>query len=305
MSRKSDGYWGLINPAFYWLLFVPPFLAYGLGYTLSPFWSVPVVVTTIFFLFRQPDRPFRFPFYLGPLFALFLVYALPPLYGFMTLVATDIWMNFAVFFVHGKNAGRIYESLFSAKLLGALLILYIAVLITFNLSCLDSPLYLGWIPALMPVLVYAVQTVRIYFKPTLREVVSLLPVVRVAVVRGDKLLVRHNQDGLYDLPFSFPVHPGEVPYEVAESRLRPLTKHEPKFLLKYKADASGNEHVVYLFVLNLRHGEHFDFQCCADNRCTFIAPDEARDANLSKQLKEEYAYLSSTIFLTNQMLSRL
>lgn len=306
MSRESYGYWGLINPAFFWLFFVPPFLAYALGCCPGIIGACVATSACAFLLFRQPDRPFSALFYVVPLMALFAAYVLPVKYALVSLLVANIWMNFAVFFPVGKSAARIRESLFASRLLGLFFILYIATLILADIKWVDSPLYLGWLPALLPVLVYAALVLRNYFKPTRREVVSLLPLVRVAVVRGDKLLVRCGaEDSEVDLPFSFPVHPGEVPYEVAEQKLQRLTRRVPKFLLKYREKTSEGEHVVFLFVLNLKHGENFDDVCCAENECTFLGPEQLEAAAMSRQLREEYAYLSSTIFLTNRMLSRL
>lgn len=305
MSVGSHGYWGLINPAFFWLFFVPPFLAYALGFYPGIIGACVATSVCAFLLFRQPDRPFSTLFYVVPLLALFAAYVLQVKYALVSLLAANIWMNFAVFFPIGKSASRIRESLFASRLLGLFFILYIATLILADIKRMDSPVYLGWLPALFPVLVYAALVLRNYFKPMQREVVSLLPIVRIAVVRGDKLLVRCGADSEVDLPFSFPVHPGEAPYEVAEQKLQRLTRRVPKFLLKYREKTSEGEHVVFLFVLNLKHGENFDDVCCAENECTFLSPEQLGTVAMSRQLREEYAYLSSTIFLTNRMLSRL
>ena len=307
MSSKifGAGYWGLLNPALFWLLFLPPFLAFGMGYRLAPFWAVVAVIAGVAMLFRQPDRPFSFAFYLGPLLCLFCAYLFEPRYSLMALLVADTWMNFAAFFNAGKSGGRIYESLFSAKTLGVMLILYITILMLWDLKWLGSEIYMGWIPAAILLLVYLIRTAYYFYRPMTREVVMLLPTVRVAVIRGDTLLVRSNDEGTSDLPFSFVIHPGEVPYEVAERNMRTLTSHTPKFLLKYREKVGNDERVVYLFVLNLKHGESFDFGTCASNSCRFVRKEDADEAHFSKLLKEEYEYLSSTIFLTNSMLSRL
>ena len=305
MSRRNDGYWGLLNPAFAWLSFLPPFLAFATGFRLAPMWGVVAVVIAVYLLFKQPDRPFRIGFYLPPLFSLFLAYVLAPQYALMLLLAADIWMNSAVFFSRGSGYARIYESIFASKLLGVLLMVYIFVLVAFDLKWYGSALYLGWIPSALLLTVYAAQTLRYYFVPAQREVKMLLPVVRIAVVRGEKLLVREGGDGRLDLPFTFPVNPGEAPYEVAETKIRQLTEREPKFLLKYRQETGEGERVVYLFVLNLRHGDPFEIPGREYEKCRFIPRDESGETAFTAELKEEYAYLSSTIFLTNSMLSRI
>ena len=305
MIKGTDGYWGLLNPALGWLSFLPPFLAFMAGYRLAPLWGVVAVAAAVYLLFRQPDRPFRLWFYFGPLLALFLSYVFSPQYAFMLLVATDIWMNFAVFLPKGANEDRIYESLFSSKLLGIGLIAYIFILVAFDLKWFGSPIYLGWIPSVLLVLVYVVQTLRYYVAPAPREIKVLLPIARVAVVQGEKLLVKTDAEGIADLPFSFPITPGEVPFEVVEKQMRNITDQEPKFLLKYRQETKAGERVVYLFVINLKHGEAFDHQSCSDNRCGFIDASQKKSIQFNTALKEEYDYLSSTIFMTNRMLSRL
>lgn len=307
MRGGSDGYWGLMNPAFFWLFFVPPFLFYGMGVSLANFWAVPVTVLAIYLLFRQPDRPFRLAFYLLPLFALFCSYVLSPLNAFLAMALADIWVNLSVFFAHGKSRERIFQSLSSARLLGFFILVYLAILLLLGGSYSSNyRLFFGWIPALIPIVVYAIKVCESYVSPKPREVISYLPSVRVAVVRGDKLLLREDASGVYDIPFTFSVHPGDVPYDVAESRMRQVTRLRPKFLLKYKHTVRDNaESVVYLFVLNLRHSDPFDIDFCNNRNCHFVSPAEKIQLTLTKQLLEEYDYLSSTIFLTNSMLSRL
>ena len=305
MSRKPDGYWGFVNPSLYWLLFLPPFLAFGMGYLLHHIWGA-VAVGVAATLLGQHDRPFSFLFYIGPLVGLIAAYDLAPQYALMALLGANIWMNFAIFLPKGDNESRIYESLFSSKLLGLMLMIYVACLVLFDLRWYGDPLLLGWIPSGILLAVYVVHAVRNYLSPTAREIVTLLPVARVAVIRGDKVLLRRDGEGTYDLPFAYPVIPGEDPYRVVEEKMSAITDHKPKYLLKYKEETKEGERVNFLYVLNLRHGEPFDYKTCAANSCLFMGKEEAdKCGRFSKALKEEYQYLSSTIFLTNSTLSRL